>query len=397
MLANAPTRPVRRSALGSLQHNPAAARHHIDWVLLATAVVLAGVGLVAIYSAKYQLYHDNGIDPYVLVKRQGVALGLGAVGLVTAMLIDYRRLRDFALPLFAGSTLALVALLLFAPETNGAKAWFDIGSFQLQPAEFAKVALVLAMAAYATSARGHTLHFGQFFVALLIAGVPTVLVLAQPDLGTAMVMVAIGMGVLLVGGAQPRHIALISFLAIVSVAVIVGTGKLDTYQYDRLTAFVGVAQPSERLDGQLIQNNVVRHVEASKTAIATGGTTGTGFLDNSITGGGFVPEQQTDFIFTTVAEQFGMVGAGSLLALYALLVFRLWRIAHLAKDMTGTLIAVGALAMVVFQVFQNTGMTMGIMPVTGIPLPLVSYGGSATVAFLGLIGLVESVHMRRFL
>ncbi len=386
-----------RSALGSLHRNPAAARHHIDWVLLGSAAVLAAVGLVAIYSAKYQLYIDNGIDPYVLVKRQAVAIGLGAAGLVIAMLIDYRRLRDYAFHLFAGTTLALLLLLSFAPETNGAKAWFDIGSFQLQPAEFAKVTLVLAMAAYATSARGHALHFGQFFVALVIAGVPTLLVLAQPDLGTAMVMVAIGMGVLLVGGAQPRHIALISFLAVVSVAVVVGSGKLDGYQYDRLTAFVGVAQESERLDGQLIENNVMRHVNASKTAIATGGATGTGFLDNSITGGGFVPEQQTDFIFTTVAEQFGMLGAGALLGLYALLVFRLWRIAHLAKDMTGTLIAVGALAMVVFQVFQNTGMTMGIMPVTGIPLPLVSYGGSATVAFLCLIGLVESVHMRRFL
>jgi rod shape determining protein RodA len=333
----------------------------------------------------------------VLVKRQAVALALGAVGLVIAMLIDYRRLRDYAFHLFAGTMLTLLLLLPFAPETNGAKAWFDIGSFQLQPAEFAKTSLVLAMAAYVTSARGHALHFGQFFVALVIAGVPTVLVLAQPDLGTAMVMVAIGMGVLLVAGAQPRHIALISFLAVVSVAVIVGSGKLDGYQYDRLTAFVGVAQESERLDGELIENNVVRHVEGSKTAIATGGLTGTGFLNNSITGGGFVPEQQTDFIFTTVAEQFGLVGAGALLGLYALLVFRLWRIAHLAKDMVGTLIAVGALAMVVFQVFQNAGMTMGIMPVTGIPLPLVSYGGSATVAFLALIGLVESVHMRRFL
>ncbi len=388
--------PPKAPHLSRLDRDPTAPRYHVDWVLVAVTVALAGIGLVAVYSAKYQVYVDAGVDPWVLVKRQAIAIALGSVAMVVAMLVDYRRLRDLALPLYAVTTVALALLIPLARENNGAKAWFDIGSFQLQPAEFAKVSLILLLAAYAAS-RGAPLHFGQFLTALVIVGVPLGLVLLQPDLGTAMVLVAIGMGMLLVAGAQPRHIALVTFLAIASVTVIVGTGKLSTYQYQRLTAFVGVAQQSQRADGKPIENDVVRHVDAAQTAIATGGTRGTGFLKNNITGGGFVPEQQTDFIFATVAEQFGLIGGATLLGLYAVLVLRLWRIAQIARDMAGTLVAVGALSLVVFQVFQNVGMTMGIMPVTGIPLPLVSYGGSATVAYLGLIGIVQSVHMRRLL
>jgi rod shape determining protein RodA len=367
-------------------------RSHVDWVLFAATLALAAFGLLAVYTATYQDRSTSGLDTLFFVKRQGLAIALGLVAMLAVLLVDYRKLRELALVFYVGTCGLLLALPVLGKAHNGAQAWFELGPFQLQPSEFAKVTLILVLAGFLGADRTTTLPFPRFLTALLITAIPTGLVLLQPDLGTASVLVVITMGVLLVANANPRHIAVVTGLALVSAIGLVGTHQLDQYQGARLASFLNPARVAA--DPQLAQ--VAYQVDNAKAAIAGGGMTGQGYLEGPYTNGGRVPENHTDFVFTAVAEQFGMVGAGLLLALYGLLALRIWRVARLARDMLGTLIAAGALTMLTWHVFQNVGMTTGIMPVTGIPLPLVSYGGSASIAFLVLIGLVQNVHMRRF-
>jgi rod shape determining protein RodA len=275
-----------------------------------------------------------------------------------------------------------------------------LGGFDFQPAELAKVTLVLVLAAYISSLP-EQIDFRQLATVLCIGILPAGLVLAQPDLGTAMVMGAIVMAMLLVGGASTRHIGAMTLLLVTLVVVILSTGALKDYQRARLTGFVNRSAAATRVTGPISEyekslKGVQAQLDNTITAIAHGGLTGTGFLKGTQTNGRFVPEQHTDFIFSAAAEQFGLVGAGGLLLCYVIIGVRIWRIATLSRDRLGTLIAAGALAMLAFHVFENIGMNLGIMPVTGIPLPFMSYGGSSTMAFLVLIGLVENVHMRRF-
>ncbi len=219
------------------------------------------------------------------------------------------------------------------------------------------------------------------------------LVYAQNDLGTTLVLLVCASAILVVAGVKPVHIAVLLLLGATLVGAAIVTGKVEAHQLDRLTGFVdqktaGVAVP-EQTGTQLT-------LRASKSAIASGGLTGTGLFNGIQTNNGFVPEQHTDFIFTAVGEELGFAGGATLIALYGLLAWRLWRIALLSSDFFGTLVAIGVLAMFVIQVFENIGMSMGIMPITGIPLPFMSYGGSALIASFIAVGLVLNIHMRRF-
>jgi len=392
---------LARTQVEALRRHPNDPRQHIDWLLFASIIGLAAVGLLAIYSARYQSQTLNGLDPYFFVKRQGVALAVGFLGMLAVLAVDYRRWRDLAPWFYAATTLSLVALLLVGQSRKGAVAWFEVGGFQLQPSEFAKITLILILAAYLGSGdRADGLPFNRFVVALIIAAVPMALTLAQPDLGTASVMVAILMGILLVAGAQTKHILVISVMALITIGVLVGTGQLDKYQQDRLLNFlrsnssITVGNQDTELEQRLRES--ARQVQNSETAISRGGLTGEGFLEGKMTNGGYVPEQHTDFVFAAVGEQFGLLGTMVVLLLFGLLGFRIFRTAQLAGDLSGTLLAAGVLVLLAWHVFQNVGMTMGIMPVTGIPAPLLSYGGSSTVAFLLAVGLVQNVHMRRF-
>jgi rod shape determining protein RodA len=378
------SRPTERreSAVGSMLR-------HTDWGLIIATALIAVIGLAAIYAARYQARVDAGLELSFWVKRQGLALALGAVGMVVVMLIDYRRLRDFARFFYFGTAALLAAVLVVGPRGKfGANAWFNIGPFQLQPSEVAKVTLVFLLASYLSNEKGEPLPFERFVRALFLLGLPMGLVLLQPDLGTASTFVVITMAILLIARARARHIALITAMSLISVVALVSTGALARYQQDRLTAFVNQKTTRNNED-------VIQQVGFSKQAITLGRLSGVGFTKGKTVNGGYLHEPQTDFIFPVVAEQFGLVGAGLLLMLYAFVMVRMLRIAHLARDHLGTLIAVGALAMLGWHVFENVGMTMGIMPVTGIPLPLVSYGGSSVLAFLVMLGLVQSVHIRR--
>ncbi len=362
---------------------------HIDWGLMLVTLAIAGFGMVAIYGVKFATTVKAGGDPGYLVKRQAIALAVGLMVMFTLMLIDYRWLASKAWIFFAGSAVLLVGLFVTGKTKFGATAWYRIGSFQLQPSEFAKVALVLMLAAVCSDDRGEALPFERFVGALFLLAIPLGLVLLQPDLGTGSTLVAVTMGILLIARARARHILLISAMALITAVAVVSTGQLQTYQLNRLVSFIDQKETATNKD-------LIQQVKYSKQAISLGRTTGAGYKQGLTTTGKYIPFQENDFIFSAVGEQFGLVGAGGLLLLYLFVLLRLLRIVQMARDHLGALIAAGAAALLAWHVFENVGMTMGIMPVTGIPLPLVSYGGSSLIAFLAVFGLVQNVHMRRY-
>ena len=367
--------------------NPASPWRHVDLTLLLSTLGIALIGVVMVYSSTRQKQETAGLDPAFFLKRQAVFLLLGLVALGLVSLVDYRRIRDFAPILYGGAVLAL--LLVLSPlgtSRRGTQAWFQIGSFQVQPSEVAKVALILALAAICAGARG-SFDTAGVLTALGAALVPTALILVQPDLGTTMVFIAVVIAVLLVAGARPRHMAVLALLGIAAIVMIVELGVLKDFQRDRLTAFLDPEADAQRSSYNLRQSQI---------AIAAGGIAGRGLFEGTQTNLAFVPEQHTDFIFTAVGEELGLVGGVSLLGFFGVMMWRIWRAAVLARDQFGRLVCVGVLAMLVFQIFENVGMTMGITPITGIPLPFMSYGGSAMIASCIGIGLVLNVHMRRF-
>jgi rod shape determining protein RodA len=376
-------RPSARRA----RRGAASPLHHVDLTLVSATLVLAAFGVLMVYSATQRRLDDNGLDRFFYLKRQGAFVLIGIAVLAAVSAIDYRKYRDFASFIYAG-TIALLFLVLtpIGAAHKGQQASFDVGAFQLQPSEFAKVALVIAVASYIGSQRG-TLDGRSLMTVLGLAGLPMLLIYLQPDVGTALVFMAILLGMLMVGGARPRHLVLLLGAGLIALVAVVQLGVLQQYQLDRLGAFLDPTNDPQRLTYNLDQ---------SKTAIGSGGLLGKGLYRGTQTNLAYVPEQHTDFIFTAVGEQLGLVGSATALGLFAVVVWRVWRAAVLARDVTGTLMCIGVLAMLVFQLFQNVGMTTGIMPITGIPLPLLSYGGSSALATFAGIGLVLNVHMHRF-
>ncbi|MDQ1404282.1 MAG: rod shape determining protein RodA [Actinomycetota bacterium] len=376
----------RRQAIAT-RRDSAAPFRHLDLSLIAAVLSIAALGALMVYSAtEHRLAAEHVAKTYYL-KRQVMFIGIGAALMALTALVDYRNWRGLGLMILGVVVLPL--LLVLSPvgsSTRGSQAWFQLGSFQLQPSEFAKVGLIVFVASYCAVFRGE-LDARRLATVLGLAAIPMALIYKQPDLGTALVFVAILMGMLLVAGARPRHMAALTLVGILGVVGVVHLGVLKAYQRDRLTAFLDPKNDSQRAAYNLNQ---------SKVAIANGGITGKGLFKGTQTNLSYVPEQNTDFIFTVVGEELGLVGSAALLMLFAIVVWRTWRSAALAKDLFGTLICVGVLSMLVFQIFENVGMTMGIMPITGIPLPFVSYGGSSTLASFLAMGLVLNVHSRRF-
>jgi rod shape determining protein RodA len=359
---------------------------HLDFALVLSVFAISGVGLLMIYSSTKTKLEAAHSDPLYFVKRQGLAMGLGVLAMVVVMSIDYRRLRELALVGYAGVVLLLIGVLGAGTQVKGAQARFDIGPFQLQPGEFAKFFLILVLAGYCTLHRGD-LDVRRLVVTLAIAGVPMALIMLQPDLGTDLVLGCITLGILAVAGVRGRHLVVLLLLGATLAVFAVNFGVLDEYQVNRLTNFAEPGRDTERSG---------YNQEQSKIAIGNGGVTGQGLFRGTQTVGNYVPEQHTDFIFTAVGEELGFLGGATLLALFGLVVWRTWRTSRLANDFYGTLLCIGVIAMLTFQVFESVGMTMGIMPVTGIPLPWMSYGGSSVIVSYACIGLVANVHMRRF-
>jgi rod shape determining protein RodA len=350
-----------RKTLGSRAADPASPLRHIDANLASTVALIASFGVLIVFSATRHRNDPSGLGHnYYFVQRQGAFVIVGLGLMVLAAVVDYRVIRDFAGLLYAGMVLILVAVLSpLGRNTKGAQAWIQVGSIQLQPSELAKVAMIVVLAAYLSADRTE-LDFRRFVTALGLAARPMLLIQAQPDLGTNLVFGAILLTMLVVAGVRARYLAVLGLLVVVAAVAVVQLGVLQKYQVDRLTAFTN---PNADTQG------ATYNLDQSKTTIGSGGLLGKGLFNGQQTNLAYVPEQHTDFIFTAVGEQLGLAGSAALLILFAILVWRVWRTATLAKDLSGTLICVGVLAMIVFQVFENVGMTMGIMPVTGIPLP----------------------------
>ena len=360
----------------------------LDWVLVLAVGALVGYGLWAV--AGITRYDVPG-DPAYHVIRQGIAASLGLVAALAALVTPPPLLRRHWRLVYV-ATIGLMVLVFAAAEAvRGSKRWLDVGPFQLQPSEFGKVFLVVALAGFLVERGARITQARTVAAAVGLAAVPALLVFLQPDLGTAMVYVAALAAVLLVAGARWLHLALLGVAAATVVAGAVwllpaaGVELLKPYQTARLTGFVN---PEEDPAG------LTYNVTQSITAIGAGGLDGRGVTGASQTRLDYLPEHATDFVFAALAEQRGFFGAAILLLLYLLVVWRGLRVITVAGDLFGAIVAGGIVFAFLFQVFVNVGMTMGIAPVTGIPLPFVTVGGSSMVANLLAIGLLLSVHAR---
>jgi rod shape determining protein RodA len=383
---SSPTRWITKRPPTNVRRNPASPWRHLDVVLLGASVGIALMGVLMVYAATRGPGGDEPVDTFYL-KRQAVFAVLGVGVMIVTAMVDYRRYQGMAALIYGVSLVLLAAVLSpLGSARAGTQAWFELGPFQLQPSEFAKIALIIGLAAL-MAGFDWEVDVRRLLLCLVVAGVPLGLIMLQPDLGTALVMVAISVGLLVVGGARFRQMMFLALAGVVAAVALLQSGLMEDYQRARLTSFL---DQSVDLKGAAYNQN------QSLIAIGAGGLGGQGLFQGTQTRLQNVPEQHTDFIFTAVGEELGLLGAGTMLALFAIIVFRIWRTAQLSRDAFGTLLCAGVLAMLLFQVFQNVGMTMGIMPVTGIPLPFVSYGGSSALANFAAIGLVLNVHMRRF-
>lgn len=356
----------------------------VDWVLIAATAALCLAGVLSVYAATRNGLRAQGRSPAGYLIRDLVNIAVGAALAVPVYIGDYRRVRTVAPLLYAAACTALLAVLSpVGTVVNGARAWFALGPVQLEPSEFGKLAVIVMMAAVLTTGARRDPGPGSrdVVLALVLAGVPMLLILAEPALGIAIVVAVLALTVLAVGGAPGQWLVGLLALAAVGALLLAQLHLLKPYQVQRFTAFT---QPAS-------QSAVSYQMRQSEIAIGAGGLLGRGYLDGTQTNGGFIPEQQTDFVFTVTAEESGFAGAGALLALIGVLCWRGLRIAQRAPDAFGRTVAAGIVAWLAVQSFVNIGMTLGIMPVTGLPLPFVSYGGSAMFADLLAVGLLVSI------
>ncbi|MCH5676546.1 rod shape-determining protein RodA [Streptomyces gilvus] len=364
----------------------------LDWPMLLSAVALSAIGSLLVFSATRNRTEINQGDPYYFLIRHIMNTGIGIALMVGTIWLGHRTLRN-VVPILYGLSLFGVLLVLtpLGATINGSRNWIVLGGgFSLQPAEFVKVSIILGMAMLLSARvdagdRPHPDH-RTVLQALGLAAVPIMIVLLMPDLGTVLVLVTIILGVLLASGASNRWIFGLLTAGIVGCIAIWQLHILDEYQINRFAAF---ANPS------LDPAGVGYNTNQARIAIGSGGLTGAGLFHGSQTTGQFVPEQQTDFVFTVAGEELGFVGAGLIILLLGVVLWRACRIARDSTELYGTIVAAGIVAWFAFQSFENIGMTLGIMPVTGLPLPFVSYGGSSMFAVWVAVGLLQSIKVQR--
>lgn len=359
----------------------------MDISMLITVAAIIALGLVVLDSAA-------SIKTNNYVERQLLFVALGASTVLIFLKFDYSVLKNYASKLYFVALSLLIAVLLFGSVRGGAKGWFALpGGMTLQPAEFCKILLILSYAQF-LSVRRESLNTIQELIPCFLFMVPPVLLLLiQPDLGSALVYIFIMIGMLFMAGANRKILfGLFGGGTIALILYLIGVWKFDIWcplEKYQLNRFLVLFDPS--LDPQGAGYNVIQ----SKIAIGNGGLTGEGLYMGSQSTGAFLPEQWTDFIFAVLAEELGFIGAGTLLILYAFLLYRGLHAAMMSKDLYGTLVAAGIVSMYLFHILENAGMTMGLMPVTGIPLPFVSYGGSSTLTNLVGIAILQNIYIHR--
>jgi rod shape determining protein RodA len=362
-----------------------------DWVLVLGVLALSAIGALLIWSATYQRTSLTDGNQYAFLLRHALNFAIGSILAGGAAVTDHRRVRILAPVLYVASLVGLILVLVpgVGAVINGSRSWIQLPWMSIQPSEFAKLAVIVGMALLIAE-KGETNHRENARTidvaqAIAVAAVPVILVMLQPDLGTVMVLGSIVFGIIAVAGVPKRWM-----LGLVTAATVVATlaiqfNVLKDYQLARFKAF---ADPSQ--DPQGIGYNI----NQARIAIGNGGVFGQGLFHGSQTQNAFVPEQHTDFVFTVAGEELGLIGAGAIIVLFALILWRGLRIAVNARDAFHRLMATGIVCWFAFQAFENIGMTLGIMPVTGVPLPFVSYGGSSLLAGLLAIGLLQNIHLR---
>jgi rod shape determining protein RodA len=361
----------------------------IDWLLLLAVLALTVLGTLLVWSATSNREDLTGGDPSAYLSKQVVNIAIGLVLMVTVMATDHRWVRILAPLVYLASVGGLVLVLTMGTTVNGSRSWLMIGGLSIQPSEFAKLAVVVGMAlVVAERSEGRwrsRVGSVDVFAMLAVAAVPATLIMLQPDLGTMLVLSATVFGVLAASGARRRWLVLLAAGGVAAGVAAVAGGLLKDYQVDRFLAFT---------DPDLDPRGAGYNVEQARIAVGNGGLFGQGLFDGSQTRSGFVPEQHTDFVFTVAGEELGLVGAGVLIALLGVVLWRALTIAAHTDDMFGRMAAAGIACWFGFQAFQNIGMCLGIMPVTGVPLPFVSYGGSSMFAGMLAVGLLQNIHLR---
>jgi rod shape determining protein RodA len=360
----------------------------LDWLLLGSVLLLGLIGCVLVWSATVERDDLTGGDPRAFLLKQGVNLVIGCGLLAVVTGTDHRWVRILAPIGYLVAVVGLVLVLVMGTTVNGSRSWLMIGGLSLQPSELAKLAVVVGMAlvvAERTEGRRDPGSTKDVVLMLCVAAVPAVLILAQPDLGTMLVLTATVFGVIAASGADRRWLGALAGGGVLVAAAAVMSGFLKQYQIDRFLAFT---------NPDLDPRGAGYNVEQARIAVGNGGLFGQGLFDGSQTRSGFVPEQHTDFVFTVAGEELGLVGAALIVALLGIVLWRALRIASHADDVFGRIAAAGIACWFGFQAFQNIGMCLGIMPVTGVPLPFVSYGGSSMFAGMLAVGLLENIHLR---
>ena len=375
------------AVLAELELTSRRSRSRPDYLLMLSAVALSALGLLMIYTITAPRLEAAGVDPSGDMVRQAIFMGGGVVVFIAASFISDRQWKGLAPYGYVASLLLLLVVLTPIGATRqGAQRWIPLGPIDLQPAEFAKPAMILALAALLSISEANRVGWARIGQTLALLVVPSALIFVQPDLGTMLVFGFVAVVMLFAAGADVRQLGLLAVGAVLAIVVAFQLDVLKDYQLDRLTGFLNSGEAELSLNYNQTQSQI---------AIASGGLFGKGLSQGSQTNGAFVPAQRTDFIFTAVAEQLGFAGSAVVLALFALVVWRLLRTAAAARDRFGYLLAVGTAAMLVFHVFVNIGMVQRLMPVTGVPLPFMSYGGSFYVAMALTLGMVHAVWMRR--
>jgi rod shape determining protein RodA len=360
----------------------------VDTGLLVGFVTLALLGDLMIFSATRTALVHAGYDPLYYLKRQTMWVVIGFVLMTLVSRIDFRRFEIVATPFYIASVVGVGGVMFFGSEALGAQRWYDFGFVQIQPSEFAVLGLILAAATYAAR-RPEGLVKRDVMRLIMMSLLPMIIIAVQPDLGTAIIMTVIVSVMVIVAGVPPRMMAVMGFLGVIVAALSIYFGYLKPYQVARLISFLNQNSNDENIAA------LIYHVDNAKNAIGAGGLFGSGLFNGLQTTLGYVPEQRTDFIFTAIGEQLGLIGTLSVLGLIAFVAYRLFVVSRDAKDQFGRLVVAGIFVFFAYSSFQNIGMTMGIMPVTGIPLPLLSYGGTAAIVFSIAAGAALSVSRRR--
>ncbi|CAB4552486.1 MAG: rod shape-determining protein RodA [Actinobacteria bacterium] len=361
-----------------------------DPILTIAVGILLIIGTLLVYAATRDWYAANGLDPEYYLKRHVINIAIGLLLAWGTTVIDYRLLRAYTPFIWGAAVLGLAFVLIpgVGSEVNGAKAWIPLpGGFQIQPAEIAKISIIVGISMLLSERRHDSDEptSKDILRALAVAAIPMGLILLQPDMGTVLIISASVVAILATSGAPTKWVAGLLILAVAGGIVATKAGVISEYQIKRLQSFVDPNADTQGAGYQLRQ---------ARITVGSGGLLGTGLFDGPQTNGRFVPEQQTDFIFTVAGEQLGFVGSGLIILLYLIILMRAFGIARRSSDHYGQMVCTGVIAWFAFQTFENIGMTLGLMPMTGVPLPFMSYGGSSMFATLIGFGLLQNVNAR---